>query len=88
MYVHLKEVLVELAYANGFILNDEDIPGWLESLPPMDDAILEEIDAFLGTLSPEERSIVADGEISEMEAILARTPLGPVIDAYLNFGFV
>lgn len=94
-YPHLRNALVELCACNGGINRERAEEEFLRATDPIigadgvDHEDLVSMDAFIATLTEEERSTLVDGEEQDTAALIARAEarclgLGAKLDALLN----
>lgn len=87
---NLKEVCVAMACANGGINRDRSEAAFLRAAERIVFAIanapedMAAIEAWLSTLTEEQRNTLADGEYTEGQQLLSQAPCGPFLDGILN----
>jgi hypothetical protein len=89
----LKDLCVTMAACNGGINRVRPESDFLRAAEPIVFALahapedMAAIEQWLATLTEDERLTIADGEYTESQALLAKAPCGPFLDAILNHVF-
>lgn len=80
-FPYIKEVALSMAYSNDMINRQEPehlfVDGQDSVLASVDEDDLLQLDAWIGTLSREQRETLADGEETEVKELAAAGPQGP-----------